>query len=675
MSNFIDVISVKNEDTSVYNTSIKRLFEPYTPFVDVTGSEKGCICILANLTSNSEGKLNDINSAKKVLKQDFFWDKVFKTLNQLHTHNLKWPDARVNLKHHIRVIKAGSVLPRMSWSGNSGDYRYARFFTSDFIWENQRHSLLSIWINDESDWRKAFRSLGINKANWYQIRRKLISMFEEACFPTEIDCHLPQIIFPYKDHHYITLTPVVAYTEQALIQESKIKLPVIRFSYPHPSALGLLCGSKGGHMQFLSFYPLHNKQKYFEENKLSDHENCSTILNKYLVTSPKASDIYSNVIDFKVNQSLRIMRKARLKLLKELDSLLLEWVHQLIFKRYGKNHESEINLNDFERAFVQGKDAIDNDFINYLNRTLHEHLGNNKYTKKYSYHQNLIGVTQNRLLATIKRVTLKKTELLNDDKNVYLVLHKMRICEANGLNNPYVAGMPSMIGLYGYAHNLQRKLQEKYPYVAVRSFALHCSSHQNYRLTNLPEPSIPEKENRIKRSGVLPKYPFDGTYSLIFKIQLSNHDDMDTEHLKGYIPELLWGGGLIPPPLYETTDWLKVIHSNQSLYDFISGDLFTGSWLAPSQFEPEVIEKLLPRLRENKDFLPSLVGYRLLENPTSRTDAYTGLHAFSEPIIGLCKRLGTYEIMQSKQSYINTIFWRARWHYSKCTTLIVGLDK
>ncbi len=96
--------STKDLSLNDQSSALKKLFEPYTENVDVTGLEFECLCILSNLTSKDAAELTNHKHAKQVLAVDAFWLKFQKVLSQLHTHNLKWPDSRVSLKHQIRAL-------------------------------------------------------------------------------------------------------------------------------------------------------------------------------------------------------------------------------------------------------------------------------------------------------------------------------------------------------------------------------------------------------------------------------------------------------------------------------------------------------------------------------------------------------------------------------------------
>jgi CRISPR-associated protein Csy2 len=238
-----------------FNDTAKKLFELNSDLVDVTDQELLCLAILVNLTSKVECRLDNIQNAKTTLNSDLFWTKFRKVASQLHTHNLKWPDSRVSLKHQIRVIPQNGELPEFGWAGNSSDYRIGRMLTSTFLWRGSKHSLVSIWLDDDVIWRKAAYKLGINKASWYSIKKELQELFSGSHFPEEIDQHTHELLFPYKDNHYLTVTPVASHVDQLLIQ-SISGVPIQTLSFPHPSALGVLCGCMGGHMRFIKQSPL-----------------------------------------------------------------------------------------------------------------------------------------------------------------------------------------------------------------------------------------------------------------------------------------------------------------------------------------------------------------------------------------------------------------------------------
>jgi len=663
----IDVLdSTKDLSLNDQSSALKKLFEPYTENVDVTGLEFECLCILSNLTSKDAAELTNHKHAKQVLAVDAFWLKFQKVLSQLHTHNLKWPDSRVNLKHQIRALPKVGQLPKLGWSGNSSDYRLGRMLTTTFIWNGVEHSLISVWLRDHLEWRKAAYRLGLSKAFWYQIKQELEVVFSDSHFPEVVDQHSTELLFPYKNH-YLTITPVVSHATQLSIQRVS-GLPIHTLSFAHPSAVGSLCGSLGGRVRMLKFSPFNTKQ--------ADQISASgfkSFLEPYVLTTKYANRVYQAIVDVKTYSSLRLKRRARLKALSALDGLFVEWLAPLIQAKLSSNRKSEIeNLNEEERVFLSSSDPDLQEFSRYLNRKWHSELERNKFTKFFSYHQRLIGVTQKRLAVHLKRVLLDNMQSESSDQ-VFLVLKGLRVNEANGLNNPYVAGMPSMIGLYGFLHKFERHLSEIYPDVTVASFALQCSHYGSHASIALPAPSIPDKDMRIKRSGIMPEFTFDGKFSIVVKLKRLTDDQgmLDIEQIKAALPERLWGGSVHPPFLYEDTEWAAIIRDTESLKKYFVKNLYYGNWISPVNQDGLDFSGRVELLKEKYDLSLCLVGYKLLEEIKPRT-VTSGIHAFCEPLIDLCQLQPTYKLLSTRKSLEQALFWEYVPVSQSCTTLRVS---
>jgi len=659
------LLSIKDLPLHEQNIVLKKMFEPLTENVDVMGSEFECLCILTNLTSKDLSEITNQKHAKQILSVDTFWAKFHKVLSQLHTHNLKWPDSRVNLKHQIRVIKKAGELPKLGWSRNSSDYRLGRMLTTTFIWNDSEHSLISVWLSDHVDWRKAAYKLGITKDFWYQIKQEIESIFSESHFPEVVDYHSPELLFPYKNH-YLTVTPVVSHSTQLSLQRPQ-GLPLHVLSFNHPSALGVLCGSLGGHVRMLKFAPFSKQGKECTMNAFKDY------LEPYMLTTKFANSIYQAIVDVKTYSSLRIKRRSRLKVLNALDKLMEDWVAPLIQAKLSSRNGSDLEkLSDEEQRFLNERNPDLKEFARYLNRKLHAELELKKYSKSFSYHQRLIGVTQNRLEVHLKRVLLSHKPSEPSDC-IFIILKGLRINEANGLNNPYVAGMPSMIGLYGFLHLFERQLSEVYPNVSLASFALQCSHYSANASSSLPAPNIPDKEMRIKRSGILPEFKFDGKFSIVvnLKVLLDDHEELDVEKIKTSLPERLWGGSVHPPFLYEDTEWVSIVRSYGSLKKYIVQNLYLGNWISPVKQDATDLSARIELLKENNELSLCLVGYKLLEEVKPR-NVISGIHAFSEPLIDLCLLQSTYKLMKTRKSIEQSIFWEYVPISQSCTTLRVS---
>ena len=356
-----------------------------------------------------------------------------------------------------------------------------------------------------------------------------------------------------------------------------------------------------------------------------------------------------------------------------MDNILEEWMSPLIQAKLASKNISKIEgLSQEEQNFLEMSFVDIDGFSRYLNRKLHGELERNKYTCHFSYHQRLVGVTQKRLVSLLKRVLSEKPSLDASDET-FLVFKNLRVNEANGLNNPYVAGMPSMIGLYGFLHQFERQLNEICPDVSVASFALHCSHYSSHGSIALPAPSIPDKEMRIKRSGVMPEFKFDGKFSIIVKLnRLTDNDDpLDIEQVKAALPERLWGGSIHPPYLYEDTEWASIVSGANNLKQYMARHMFFGNWISPEKQNKLELNDRVELLKANHDLSLCLVGYDLLE-PIKSRNVISGIHAFCESLIDLCRLKQTFTVIRGSKPLESQLFWQYVPVSQNCTTLRVS---
>jgi hypothetical protein len=230
-----------------------------------------------------------------------------------------------------------------------------------------------------------------------------------------------------------------------------------------------------------------------------------------------------------------------------------------------------------------------------------------------------------------------------------------------------------MIGLYGFLHRFERQLIDCYPEVSVESFALHSNQYQVINKNKLPAYSIPEKDLGIRRSGIVPECSFDGKFSIVVKLNRHSGftDKLDVELLKQVLPERLWGGSLHPPFLYEETEWAQLFYGSNNLKQFIAINLFDGNWLTPVRDSGFDLSSNLELLKQKAKLSLCLVGYRLLE-PIKSRDVASGIHAFCEPLMSLCARERSIDVIRAASNIEKQIFWQYLPISQSCTTLQVG---
>ncbi len=654
-----DLLEKREGTRAEFNHEVKRCFEPYTPLIEADGVELECVIILTNLASRAAETLDDRTSAKSSLANETFWKKVLQSAQQFHTHNLKFPDARVHYKNRIRVINPQEQLPFFGWSGNSSDYNFARFLNSAFQWKNERHTLLTVLLDDQPAWRNAFSRLGVFKEQWYQLREQLKQIFQTSTLPDTVDIYSPQLRLPWRGNHLIAITPVVNHGLQLKIQSTAKELPSIKIGYPRPSAIGQLCGALGGYLRYLHYQPIPKGLIDFQTRVSTEK---TSLLTSRSLTGKHPESVYKSLIDRRINASLRLARLARRDALRQFDLILENWlkalmdVRQYFLETGSLNYE---NLNRVEESFVRDE-ASSNDLRKYLNTAFHQSLRLNPHTQDFAYHPGLTATLNQRL----KQLLFHDTQTSPPDEQPelgYASLHNFSVTDGNALNNPYCAGMPSMTGLWGFCKNLETQLKESGFAVSVQRVALMCHEFSANRSTLLAEPSrpSPQKDSQtVKRSGLLPQFTFSGQFSVVIEYRKSagRLSELTTDDLRNHLPDRLWGGSLM---LQESANnhGIHLTDEFDPLYRKLIRQFRRGVWLVPDSSEVIEQNSLFDLLLEDKKRAPLLTGFKALEEPKIREGALCGLHFYAEPAIGICRRETMFRLTKSPDYFLNKAFW------------------
>lgn len=654
-----DLLEKREGTCAEFNQAVKRCFEPYTPPIEVDGYELECVIILTNLASRAAEILDDRASAKSSLATETFWKKVRQSAQQFHTHNLKFPDARVHFKNRIRIINSQKQLPVFGWSGNSSDYNFARFLNSAFQWQNQRHTLLTVVLDDQPAWRNAFSRLGVFKEQWLQIREQLKQTFQTSTLPSTVDIYSPQLRLPWRGSHLIAITPVANHEVQLQIQSKANELPSIRISYPRPAAIGQLCGALGGNINYLHYQPIPHGLIDFQTRVSTEK---TSLLTSRSLTGKHPESVYRSLINRNISASLRQSRIARRDALRQFDSILESWLNALMDVRQHFLETGNLayeNLNTIEKSFVRDE-VSSKDLRKHLNKVFHQSLQLYSYTQDFAYHPSLASTLDQRL----KQLLSHENHPPPPDEQPelgYVALHNLSIADGNALNNPYCAGMPSMTGLWGFCKNLEIQLKESGFAVSVRRVALMSHEFAANRSILLAEPSrpSPQKDSQtVKRSGLLPKFTFSGQFSVVIEYRKSagRLSELTADDLRNHLPDRLWSGSLTLQEA-ENNHGVHLTDDFDLLYRKLVRQFRRGVWLIPDSSEVTEQNSLFDLLHEDKKRAPLLTGFKALEEPKIREGALCGLHFYAEPAIGICRRETMFRLTKSPDYFLNKAFW------------------
>lgn len=685
-----DLLSV---DKTIQKDEIKKVFEPYTENIQVDGMEFEALCILLNLTYKHQ-KIKDYfesKLAKKVIKNESIFVKILEQINWLHTHNCKFPEPRVSKERLVGqvAIPQDNLLAshfydrQFGWANNAADYRKAKTISTNFLWNEETVCLGQLLISLPKAWAKALSKLGLTQKKLkYLLEHNQIALPTEY-FPKEIDPHFKQLRF-LNEFEYISITPVVSFAVQRQIQllASKKLLPnhSIKFSYPQPCCLGNLMGATGGNYKVLTGLPLISDKNYtLHQSRVKASYSEYKLFNSYIFKSKDfifALKVICNEHLSITRHKRKLDRKNALKTIREYVFLwlepLFEW--RTYLKSNPQQFDSENTNIEYLLATADHQDLPK--LTKKLNIVFHECLQLNKQLKQYSFHAKLLMPVLSQIKTILK--SWDSSEVIDEHQTSFAYLHfkGLRLSSANALPCPYLVGIPSLVGIWGFLHKFERNCIEMGIIdFSVSSFALYIGSFSLHDEPKLPEPNDIKLKNKthytFARPGLRNGVQCDMQFDLVVKIKKSHHwkDNLKIEHLMAAKPSSFCGGTLHPPSIKK--DWL-ILHNNiNSIFSKIKTLPAHGCWVYPTSIPFKTETELIERLTQDKNLRLVFRGYLFLDDPSERQNSYEDKHVFAEPALGLSECVNPIETrIAGINHFKENAFWQP--NTKSLSTLISG---
>jgi CRISPR-associated protein Csy2 len=603
------------QDVRIRNTELKRAFSALSEAVCIDGTEVQAIHILVNLTAKLTAEL-DVTSqseARRLLRTEEWFSKCVATIRFRHTHNLKYPDYKnrgVLRLQPLATLPEGYISSqfckdrtRFGWSHSSEHINYQLFFCAVFNWRGSDYCIADLICQESMIFRNMLLEAGVYKKDFLMASTELQKIAPKQTL-LELGPELRQIRLPFHNS-YCALTPVPSHVLQREIHLALKTERIHRCVIAHSRAasVGDLAASAAG--KVFTFRTMPQK------------------LGMWHTTKPKYALPYSGLFALvqltKTDQMLLTDNNRR--------RLVEGWKHEALNYIYTWKKASNIQSGLAVSTIVE---------------RLHSHLSKTKLGSKLAYNPDVT-----KLLNLLIDDTLLGCEASTDpSKYQYLLLPSIRVSGASALSSVYTVGIPSLMGIWGFLHAFERKVQCQTNCKAFRieSFAvcLHEFALDNRGLTR--ETIL--DGGALIIPAVLPTRNCDLVLSFVLKIY-KHQPKLAPEQLISSLPNSLCQGAV-----HVKLDGLKHILWRDSFYQTAQNiPEKRGRWLVPDlSFIPTDLQSLVAE----PNLLLSTIGYQLLETPTEKTGVVDELpHAFAEPVLGSIR-----QSYASADSVDSEFFWK-----------------
>jgi len=509
---------------------LRRHFAPYSADMYVDGVERMALVVLLNLTLKRDRVENlcDESLARQLLGDEGHIANCLHAVRWLHTHNLKYPDARVSGQRLIMdapslfpgVITSAGLPMQMGWAHNSSDINLAKLLCTSFRYHGDTTNLALQLVARNMAWEQALIGLGLTQQQLDIWCQQLASHLESNILPTEVNPFSKQVRFPYRGH-CCSVTPVVSHVLLAQLQNviHEKRLHCTYIHHDHPASVGGLVGALGGKVAVLDYPPpvSPDKDRSFSQalsHRLADGKSLfdRTIFNDHVFI-----DALKNVIS-RPGLTRKQQRQLRLSALRYLRRQLTIWLGPIIewrdeIENSGRGQLCELATGGLELELITHPQKMLSELMLQVAGRFHLELQNHPVGRRYAFHPELMAPIKSQILWLFRQLSddEKKDEPHPPTSCYYLHLSGLTVYDASALANPYLCGIPSLSALAGFCHDYERRLVSllKQP-VHFTGMAWYLSRYSRVTGKHLSEPSKPEKAttiSTIRRPGLL-----DGKY-------------------------------------------------------------------------------------------------------------------------------------------------------------------
>ncbi len=667
---------IQISDIAERNQQLRKAFVAYTENVEVSGCELELLTVAANLTlpRAQVEDLMDVSLAKSLFQNKTHLKHCIEEVQWFHTHNLKYPDARVS-KQRILVqspelcsgVISGANLPfQLGWSHNSAQVNPAKLFLIQFIRRGENNTLLDVLVNLDKVWKHAFLALGVTPGQLHELKRQVLDVQLVNRLPEEVSEFSKQIRVPIHDD-YCALTPVVSHSVQAylhqLIYDRQFQSKLIEHS--HPASVGSLVASVGGNTRVL-FYPPRVRRagaKSFFDRR---GENGLAVYDHSVLKSRSFINALGCIAGEHPAPVLRQRRQLRISALRYIRKQLALWLAPMMDLRdsLGSEQADVSSIHALEEKLLYLPIEQLPTVLNELNIQLHLGLQKATYAARYAYHPNLMAPLKHQL-SWLLRYLARPEERMSQDgvQSMFIHIRQLKVHDASLMSNPYVAGVPSLTALGGFMHHYQRRLTDmlENPCTVVKG-AWFISQYHIQAGKQLPEPSLfhhRSKVSNVQRPGIIDGVHGDLEMDLVLEIRFPDATQLpDLMCFQAAFPSRFAGGTMHPPSLYEQVNWLSIYRNKAELFRILSRLPRSGCWIYPEDKGVNSFEALAFRLKAEPDLRPIGMGFLPLEQPRERKNSLSPLHCYAEPCIGVIRCMNAIDVrLAGKKAFFESAFW------------------
>lgn len=676
-----DVLNI--QDIQERNGTLRQSFASLAPWLETEGEEKSALVILLNLTRRRAENVDlcDEQSATAALADSAHLSRCIETVRWQHTHNLKYPDTRVHGQRLVApppplisgIVTSAGLDIHLGWTHNSANINYAKFFAGAFRYKGVVTNLALILSKRIQAWQQALVELSLSEHDVETTIAEVKAQVDVCLCPESVSPYSKQLRFPLDDSQgtprYLALTPVISDSLMAEIQRtaSSKKARVTYLNHARSASIGDLAAARGGRLAVL-FYPppvWRSERPFFTQSrkKLGD-----ALFDHSAILGDSARRAMTAIIRQDRLLSHQQARQVRERALQVLRRQLAYWLAPVIEWRDELSNSSELARDDAGVSLAQRLATIPlprlPELSGELAAAVHEVLQGHGKGRHYAYHPDLVVTLKNVINWLLQRLSDQAPLVPTTSSICYVHMSGLRIYEAVALSGPYICGLPSLTALGGMVHEFQRRLSQQLgAEVNVKGSAWFLRQYSLNAGSNLPEPDHVEKRRRISsvvRPGITETRTCDMVIDLVLAIQTDSHLE-SVSQLMAALPSRFAGGTMLPPALYEQSQWCHLYHDAGELFSTLSRLPRNGRWIYPVKTEICSLDGMLEEMVSEPSMRPVNLGYVGLHKPGQRDGTLEAMHCYAEPAMGLvqCKDPVTVRL-KGCFDFLSSAFWRIK---------------
>ena len=683
---------------------------------DITDQENIFFTQIINQSTKTKTKNPDaaIQSAKESLKDSFFITESCKALKGFLTHNPKIYDAKVKARvfaHIPLFIPDSPYLYSNSieyhhyydWAGNA-KYISKRFFLcTEFLHKGNHTTLYHEFLKETSDLVNVLIKMGLGEKHIGIIKTACHQHYKNA-FPSHVPPYQTQVLVPYIDNGYISVSPVSSSMVQAAIHQFCWSSEIHSIGYAthnplRPENVGALAITTGGSIRVLSPVPRLQRSARLTVPKII---GLLQIQDDLFVTTGLDFSAFLKIkkkADFATNRytvAPKSTQKAKIISLIQQNIVLLFSQLDTLRSAYhiGEINDKSIkNLKVIQKSYVvEQKLSVDEmkKIWKYANETVQSYITTTSY-KKLAYHpvlsryisesiqNHLKPLYQGNIEAAKPELDIRKKGIQSEESeqlssSIYLYIPQLTVFNAHADSSPYTTGIPAITALLGFADRLCRNIKSRF-HVDFGSVKVAWLLHDFQLLRGIKKHEPYRWNNKVKApmSDVVSRKFCNLSFDLILECNTLMEELASLcQLLPECLPTHFASGVVCTPEEYPSDDWkpeaFQLYASAYELHSRLQSDGQTR-WLISdysTSFKRSTssilddIAGCFHSYESNKSISNHLslsgIGYKLLESPKERPGSRLELHAYCESVVGIQELHAMKAVLFDKFETL-PIFW------------------